>query len=150
MAAGSAAGGPGQDTAGSRPGGNDTAPDNANAARQEFAQDLVDQVSEATDAVANAMPNTPLIMSAQQRVRTTVTALQSGPASAYVMAYGRLSEPLATMIGALRDQLERTARQSQLTDQNVEQAPPAYRDVVADYFERLSRDYQTAPADKSQ
>jgi hypothetical protein len=89
-------------------------------------------------------------MGAQQRVRTAVTALQSGPESAYLMAYGRLNEPLSAMIGALHDQLQRTARQNALTDQNVEQAPPAYRDVVADYFERLSRDYQTAPADKSQ
>jgi hypothetical protein len=88
-------------------------------------------------------------MAARQQIRTTVTVLQSGPASSYVFAYGKLNEPISTMINALRDQLQRTARQTELTDQNVEQAPPAYRDAVADYFERLSRDYQTAPADKT-
>jgi hypothetical protein len=89
-------------------------------------------------------------MNAQQQIRRAVTVLQDGPTSAYVLAYGKLNEPISTMLAALHDQLQRTARKTELTDQNVEQAPPAYRDVVADYFERLSRDYQTAPADKTQ
>ena len=143
-----APGGGGPDTAGSRLDGND-APVTGEAARQEFARSLVDQVTEYTDVVSNVLPNTPLIMAARQQIRTTVTVLQSGPASSYVFAYGKLNEPISTMINALRDQLQRTARQTELTDQNVEQAPPAYRDAVADYFERLSRDYQTAPADKT-
>lgn len=146
-------GGGGQDTMGSRPGGNDGPTNGATqAARQEFAQNLVEQVTEDTDAVSRSMPNSPLIQGAQVKVHKVVTALESGPAPAYVMAYGELNEPISTMLNVLRDELRQTARQVELTDQNVEQAPPAYRGAVADYFERLSRDYETAPApeEKSQ
>jgi hypothetical protein len=41
--------------------------------------------------------------------------------------------------------LLQSSRQHELSDQLAEQAPPAYRAAVADYFERLSRDYQAPP-----
>jgi uncharacterized protein YukE len=111
---------------------------------------LVEQVDQDTEAGTRAMPNSPLIMQAQQRVHHVVTALHGQPATAYVVAYGQLNEPLSTMINLLRDELQQSNRQHELTDQNVEQAPPAYRAAVADYFELLSRDYQTAPDAKTQ
>ena len=54
-----------------------------------------------------------------------------------------LDRPLNGVIAMLRQELAHYQRQHQLTDQQVAQAPEAYRPAVADYFEHLSRDYAT-------
>jgi len=87
-------------------------------------------------------------MQAVQQVHRTAAALHGQQPAAFVEAYGRLNDPLATMINLLRAELDRSTRQHELTDQDIEQAPPAYRAAVAEYFERLSRDYETAPEKK--
>ncbi len=53
-----------------------------------------------------------------------------------------LQPPLKELIGLLRAELADTKREHILTEQDLTQAPPAYRPAVADYFEQLSRNYQ--------
>jgi len=135
-----------RDFGGSRPAtGNVTMMDDAH---QQFSQALMDQVEEDVDAGAQFLPNSQTIMQAVQQVHRTAAALHGQQPAAFVEAYGRLNDPLATMINLLRAELDRSTRQHELTDQDIEQAPPAYRAAVAEYFERLSRDYETAPEKK--
>ncbi|MEO7297533.1 MAG: hypothetical protein ABI042_03030 [Verrucomicrobiota bacterium] len=52
--------------------------------------------------------------------------------------------PLEGLIRLLRSEITQTRRIHQLTTQEIEQAPLAYRPAVAEYFEKLSKDYQPA------
>jgi len=56
----------------------------------------------------------------------------------------KIDPPLEGVIKLLRERIPENRRPYQLTDEEVAQAPAAYRPAVADYFEQLSRDY---PAD---
>jgi hypothetical protein len=103
-------------------------------------------LSEDTDVASSYAPNSPTITQAQAHVRGVLAQMRTqGDSPSPVIAYGRLKEPLTTIISLLRAQLMQTGRQHELSDQLAEQAPPAYRAAVADYFERLSRDYGPAP-----
>jgi hypothetical protein len=52
-------------------------------------------------------------------------------------------DPLLTdVINSLQTQLAGMRRQFELAQKDPAGAPPAYREAVADYFERVSRDYQ--------
>jgi hypothetical protein len=55
-----------------------------------------------------------------------------------------INPPLTGLIHALQTELAGLRRPFDLTSQDVAAAPPAYRAAVADYFERVSRDYQPA------
>jgi hypothetical protein len=114
--------------------------------RGQFTRALMEEVGEDTDVSSTYLPNSPMIMDAHLKVRAVLAKLRQQTAgSSVVEAYGTLNEPLGAIINLLRIQLQQSSRQHELTDQQAEQAPPAYRAAVADYFERLSRDYETAP-----
>jgi hypothetical protein len=52
-------------------------------------------------------------------------------------------DPLLTdVINSLQTKLTGMRRQFDLAEKDPAAAPPAYREAVADYFERVSRDYQ--------
>jgi hypothetical protein len=58
-------------------------------------------------------------------------------------------DPLLTgVINSLQTKLTGMRRQFDLAEKDPAAAPPAYREAVADYFERVSRDYQR-PANQS-
>jgi hypothetical protein len=56
--------------------------------------------------------------------------------------YLAIDPPLGEVIRLLREELNRAKRDHQLSEQSADTAPAAYRSAVADYFERLSRDYE--------
>jgi hypothetical protein len=58
--------------------------------------------------------------------------------------FEEIDPPLQGVIQMLRAELANARRPHQLVVAELEQAPPAYRPAVADYFERLSRDYEPA------
>ena len=68
-----------------------------------------------------------------------------GPFTQVVAAFDKIDGSLDEIITLLRTQLQQTQRQHKLESQDPAKAPEAYRDAVADYFERLSRDYMNTP-----
>jgi hypothetical protein len=58
--------------------------------------------------------------------------------------FEEIDPPLQGVIQCLRAELANARRPHQLVVAELDQAPPAYRPAVADYFERLSRDYEPA------
>ncbi len=54
----------------------------------------------------------------------------------------QINPPLTGVINALQTKLAGMRRQFVLASKEPEDAPPVYRDAVADYFEQVSRDYQ--------
>jgi hypothetical protein len=67
----------------------------------------------------------------------------STDATQVAAALGEMAGPLDEVVGLLNSKLLQSLRQYRLDDPNAAQPPPAYRDAVADYFERLSRDYRS-------
>ena len=109
----------------------------------------MDELDQDTEAGARYIPNSPTMIAAEAVIHRQIEISHGQPAAAFLASYGKLDEPISTILTLLRAALRQSSRQHLLTDQHVEQAPPAYRAAVADYFERLSRDYQTAPEPKS-
>ena len=62
----------------------------------------------------------------------------------YVPLVLAIDPPLTGLINSLQTELAGMRRQFELVAKESAAAPPAYRAVVADYFERVSRDYQPA------
>lgn len=108
--------------------------------RQLLALELLDELREnALDAMAVA-PKAPELA----QVRAILRQAGSDPSEGNVVALaGKINPPLEGLIKLLHTELARHDRQYQLADQEIAQAPPAYRPAVADYFERLSHDYST-------
>ncbi len=66
-----------------------------------------------------------------------------------VVALGAVVEPLDSLIQHLSLLMRKNVRDEMLAEFDNDAVPPAYRDAVAVYFERLSRDFETpavAPA----
>ena len=100
---------------------------------------------QALDALA-VKPDAPELKRMRQILgKTTGIGSIDGNVAAFA---AEIDPPLTGLITVLRQELAHFQRQHQLKDQQVAQAPPAYRPAVADYFEQLSRDYATdKPAD---
>lgn len=64
----------------------------------------------------------------------------------YVPLVVKIDPLLTGVINSLQTQLAGMRRQFDLAEKDPAGAPPAYREAVADYFERVSRDY-SRPAD---
>lgn len=60
----------------------------------------------------------------------------------YVPLVLQIDPLLAGVINSLQTKLTGMRRQFDLAEKDPAAAPPAYREAVADYFERVSRDYQ--------
>jgi hypothetical protein len=134
---------PGSDEAGVSGGAGLGPPTTAGAEeqRQQLALELVDDLREGTlDAMA-VVPKS----SALAKLRETLERVShSGGSPRNVVALAsEISPPLGGLISVLYAELAHCQRQHELTDPQIEQAPAAYRPAVADYFEQLSRDYQS-------
>ncbi len=66
-----------------------------------------------------------------------------------VQLVSTIDPPLEGLIRLLRVELTQTRRVHELTTHELEQAPLAYRPAVADYFERISKDYRSATTEKA-
>jgi hypothetical protein len=66
----------------------------------------------------------------------------------YVPLVSQIDPLLTDVINSLQTKLAGMRRQFDLAQKDPAAAPPAYREAVADYFERVSRDYQR-PANQS-
>jgi hypothetical protein len=102
-------------------------------ARERMARELVTDLRETVAAASAVAPEAALRVQAQlaDTARHTID-----PTTLFV----KIDPPLEGLIEQLRAQVGRGPREYQLTDQGLDSAPPAYRDAVADYFERLSRE----------
>lgn len=110
--------------------------------RDRFARDVLEELRELTDTGNRYLPNSPLVYEARAVVHEGLRTMRHGEQRGRLWGlWTQLDEPLGGVIDLLRAELQRSMRQHQLTNQSADQAPPAYRAAVADYFERLSRDY---------
>jgi hypothetical protein len=105
--------------------------------RRLFAENLMQQLQEETMDAMGARPDAAELRQVRE-VLEHESILNEGNVVAFC---GRMDPPLKGLIAQLRQELAHSRRQYKLTDQQVAQAPRAYRPAVADYFERLSRDY---------
>ena len=71
-----------------------------------------------------------------------------GPPGEYPPLVLQIDPLLTGVINSLQTKLTGMRRQFDLAEKDPAAAPPAYREAVADYFERVSRDYQR-PASQS-
>jgi hypothetical protein len=115
--------------------------------REKFARELIDDLRvSALDAQAIA-PKAPEVEKLRTALDSVPDVRTSATRSSVFLA--PVLPPLQGVIELLRNELRQSRRQYVLTDQNPDQAPPAYRPAVAEYFEQLSKDYQAAPAEQS-
>ncbi|MEA3188929.1 MAG: hypothetical protein QOD99_2759 [Chthoniobacter sp.] len=109
--------------------------------RERFARELIEDLRDDTTRALSFFPDE----EALKEVRAALNAPAKKPQSyekRAIAAAENVSGPLEGVISLLRVEVQRAARQHQLTDTDAEKAPAAYRAAVADYFEQLSRDYQ--------
>jgi hypothetical protein len=78
-----------------------------------------------------------------ERRLTEIAATPYGEASPenVVKAYQALAAPLDKLIADLSLVADRAQREDVVKQPEPDEAPPAYRDAVFDYFEKMSRDY---------
>jgi hypothetical protein len=119
--------------------------------RERFATEVMDDLRQESNEAREILPSSSELENLQKTLQTGGTAHALGPGQV-VATFQMIQAPLSRVVSLLQAELKRAQRQHQLTDQNPEKAPPAYRDAVADYFERLSKDYKTTPegADRAQ
>lgn len=110
--------------------------------REQFAHELIEDVRDAVEEAAVALPKSEELAQVRDTVRDVATEKRNG---SLTVLFPKMDPPLQGVINQLRAELARQQRQHQLTDHNPDQAPSAYRSAVADYFEQLSRDYKAAP-----
>jgi hypothetical protein len=109
--------------------------------RDQYAREVMQDVGEET-AEARAM--LPQATETQELDAVVNGGSGDGTAGQVVVMFGKIQAPLDAVIGLLQAELQRSERQYRLNDQSADKAPPAYREAVADYFERLSRDYKAS------
>ena len=112
-------------------------------AREEFARELFQDVREATQEATAFVPKSPALTEVREALRDAPLELHFLDREAL---FAKIDPPLLGLINSLRAEVQGLARRRhRLADPNLEQALPAYRAAVADYFEQLSRDYDAAP-----
>jgi hypothetical protein len=122
-------------TAGSTPGG-------SGSGAGGFAGEIISDVREGLFETAPMLPQSLQLAELRGQFRA---APDSGASSADEVAFlEKIDAPLEGIIKLLRAEVPDDRRPYQLTDDELAQAPAGYRPAVADYFEKLSRDY---PAD---
>jgi len=116
--------------------------------REQFARELIDDLRDSALDAMTVLPQSSEASALRDRLREALPQprAQSRELAAFI---SKIDPPLEGLIKALRAETRHTQRQHQLTEQNIDLAPPAYRPAVADYFENLSRDYAAAPSKKS-
>jgi hypothetical protein len=104
-----------------------------------FAGEIISDVREGLFETAPMLPQS--VQLAELRGQF-LAAPDSGASSADEVAFlEKIDAPLEGIIKLLRAEVPDDRRPYQLTDDELSQAPAGYRPAVADYFEKLSRDY---------
>ena len=110
--------------------------------KEKFARELVEDVREAAQDAVVVVPKSEALADVRETLRDVPVELHAADQAAL---FARIDPPLLGLIDALHAAQQHARRDHQLTDGNLDLAPPAYRPAVADYFEQLSRDYDGAP-----
>jgi len=146
---------PGDDTAeGTAPGGagvgaavpgghgqvNPHAPEPQTKAFHEAVADARDEAQQAA-----SMLNTPEAQGIQKRFADLNAKVDEHNV---VKAYQAIAPPLDKLIQDLTDLANLTQRQDLIKQPDLDDAPPAYRPAVSNYFENMSKDYHPDNADK--
>ena len=108
----------------------------ADEAREKFAVELVEDLREAAQTAAPALPGSTEL----SEVKDGLKGLSPADLRDVTPLLARIDPPLVGLIRLLRAQVQETHRKYQLADQHLDLAPPAYRAAVAAYFEALSRE----------
>jgi hypothetical protein len=111
------------------------------AARDQFARDLMEEIREGMQQAQNVLKNKTALESVRDLINQKSEIKQVGGGNVAGL-YLAIDPPLGEVIRLLREELNRAKRDHQLSEQSADTAPAAYRSAVADYFERLSRDYE--------
>jgi len=110
--------------------------------QRQFAEQLLDDLRESAwdaESVLSSSGDLGSLSSILSRAKGSSLGLNRLPG-----LFEQIDPPLQGVIRSLREELANARRRHQLVAAELEQAPPAYRPAVADYFERLSRDYEPA------
>jgi hypothetical protein len=129
----------GNKQAGSSPSGAGSS--SQSAARDQFARDLMEEIREGMQQAQSVLKNSTALQSVRDLSERKSEIKRVGGANVAGL-YLAIDPPLGEVIQLLREELNRAQRDHQLSEQSAETAPAAYRSAVADYFERLSRDYE--------
>jgi hypothetical protein len=107
-----------------------------------FPSEIVSDVREGALEAAAALPQSLQLGELRQQLRESpVSDADGGNVTVFLE---KIDPPLEDVIKLLRAEIAGNRRPYQLTEEEMAQAPVAYRPAVADYFEQLSKDYQTA------
>lgn len=106
-------------------------------ARERLARELVSDLRETVAAASAVAPEAAARVQSALSESAMDTARHTFDPRTLV---AEVHPALQGLIEQLRTQTQRHAREYQLTNQEATAAPPTYRDAVADYFERLSRE----------
>jgi len=129
------------------PGGTPGAPaSEIGTADTAFVYDLITVMREDLLAAVPTLPQSAEL--AQLRLQLREPPLPGTSSGNVVVYLQQIDPPLGGVIKLLQSKMRDQLRPFQLMDQEVAQAPPAYRKAVAEYYEKLSQDYHpAAPAD---
>ena len=109
-----------------------------------FPSEIVSDVRESTLEAGPALPQSLQLGELRRQLREPpVSYADVGDVTAFLE---KIDAPLEGVIEQLRAEIAGNRRSYQLTEEEMAQAPAAYRPAVADYFEQLSRDYHAATA----
>ena len=110
---------------------------------QRFSDEVMDDLRVEALEAAMVMPNSPEVQALSKTLeqqQESLTHHAGIDSAAHVIV-----QPLEGVISLLAAELQTSRRKHQLIERDTPQAPPAYRDAVADYFEQLSREEQSSP-----
>lgn len=116
-----------------------SAPGNPGGAPGSFPSEIISDIREDLLAAVPVLPQS--IQLAELRGQFRESPNPDATGDDVTVFLEKIDPPLEGVIKLLRAEIQGRQRPFQLTDEEVAQAPAAYRPAVADYFEKLSRDY---------
>lgn len=114
---------------------------NPGGAASSFASEIVSDVREGALEAVPALPQAVLLGELRGEFHESPTP--DAQFADQLVFLEQIDSPLEGVIKLLRAEISDQSRPYPLTDEQLAQAPAAYRPAVADYFEQLSRDYRT-------
>ncbi len=90
-----------------------------------------------------ALPNTNTsdLLNSVEQAQKSPTNVDPKSMSNVPMGYEIVAKPLEQMIRDVQVALEAAQRSELVKQPNLDDAPPAYRSAVSDYFETMSKNY---------
>jgi hypothetical protein len=114
---------------------------NGKATSSAFASEIINNIREDSLAAQPALPQA--VQLAELRGEFHQSPFRDAPYADKLAFLEKIDPELENVIKLLRAENLDKQRPYPLTDDQLVQTPAGYRPAVADYFERLSRDYQT-------